>query len=258
MAHTRTTATGAPGVTPGVTPGIAAVAVLSVLGVVGLFLLSRVSAPGASVGGGVLAAAVMLWLVVRTSARPAGPADSSRAASPAGFATATVERWTTAVSTHDSVLEHYGAWELDPEKLLRFPALWDLSLPVNQDFHDALERAGQLRTENIPGDRRHPDATAVDAYVAAVSVLSRAWRAAEQNARRTGVDDLSDALQGDADRALKLLRHADAATTPAEESSYLAQASKLMHRLADRGVIPANSRAVADLEARSLPAIGRD
>jgi hypothetical protein len=246
MTHTRTPATRAPGVT--------AVAVLSVLGVACLFLLSRVSVPGASVGGGVLAAAVMSWLVLRAPARSAAPSGSADSTS---SATSTVERWTTAVSTHDSVLERYGAWELDPEMLLRFPALWDLALPVNQEFHDALERAGQLRSETVPGGARRPDDAAVEEYVAAVSVLSRTWRAAEQNARRTGVDNLGDALQGDADRALKLLRHAGASTTPAEESSYLAQASKLMHRLADRGVIPPHSRAVADLEARSLRAIGQ-
>ena len=49
--------------------------------------------------------------------------------------------WERATGRHDEVLSEYAGYELDPEMLLRFPAMWDLSSPKVIAFHDALEQA---------------------------------------------------------------------------------------------------------------------
>ena len=274
MAHT----------TPGRTTTLLAEAA-AVIGVVGLFFLAPVSTSLAVMGGGVFGAGLLVFLVMRhtektpevaptpatrqvsstarptprasarpstaTSTRSAGATSDSAAASASDLVT----RWDTATPGHDDVLERYAAWELDPEMLLRFPALWDLSLQVNQDFHNAMERATQLRTTTVPGGPSTPHTKAIDDYDTAVNTLTRTWKIAEQNARRTGLDNLSDQLRGDADRALKLIRHADQAATRQEEASYLDQATTLLHRLSDRGIIPPHTRVEVAIEERSVRAL---
>jgi hypothetical protein len=224
--------------------------------------------------GGVIVAVLLGWTATREigrpeSAGPAGPTASPTSAprsatphrsrpaahatvSPADRARAT---WSEATARHDGVLSEYGQWELDPTMLLSYPALWDYSRPANQEFFAAMERCAQLRTGDIPGGPGSPHAEAVEAYAAATQRLATSWRVAEQDARKTGRETLSEELAKDADRALKLLRHADGATTEAEEASYLTQASTIVHRLSERGVIPPRTKAETALEVRRMKAL---
>ena len=158
------------------------------------------------------------------------------------------DRWRRAVEHHNQVLGAYGAFELDPRMLLRFPALWDLSAPEVIAFHDSLETAGELRTDDFP------DETLAAKYVTAVTELRSTWAAADRFARSTGTDALNDDDARDCRRALKLLNHADSAQN-AERATYLQQVLGTVDRLAERGVVPRPDRARASLETKIRRAI---
>lgn len=140
------------------------------------------------------------------------------------------QRWEQATAAHDDVLAAYGAFELDPAMLLRFPAMWDLSSPPIVNFHDALELAGSLRSDEYPGADHALE------YVGAVSMLRTDWAAAERHARSTGTGGLSDADAGECRKAMSLWQHAEGATGP-ERATYLERVLGTLDGLADRGVV---------------------
>jgi hypothetical protein len=173
----------------------------------------------------------------RAKARPRPePAPSGRAL------------WERAAGRHDEVLSEYAAYELDPEMLLRFPAMWDLSSPKVIAFHDALEHASALRTDEYPGAESGAE------YADAVTDLRTSWYAADRHARSTGSAGLADEDVRDLDRGLKLYRHATSAVA-AERAAYLNQVVSTVDRLVDRGVLPAPPRFRAELEAEARKAI---
>ncbi|NMD57786.1 MULTISPECIES: hypothetical protein [Tsukamurella] len=173
----------------------------------------------------------------RAKARPRPePAPSGRAL------------WERATGRHDEVLSEYAAYELDPEMLLRFPAMWDLSSPKVIAFHDALEHASALRTDEYPGTESGAE------YTDAVTDLRTSWYAADRHARSTGSAGLADEDVRDLDRGLKLYRHATSAVA-AERAAYLNQVVSTVDRLVDRGVLPAPPRFRAELEAEARKAI---
>lgn len=171
----------------------------------------------------------------RAQPKPA-PAPSSRAL------------WDRAIGRHDTVLGEYAAYELDPEMLLRYPAMWDFSSPKVIAFHDALEHASALRTDEYPDDESAAE------YVDAVTDLRTTWYAADRHARSTGSAGLADEDVRDLDRGLKLYRHA-ASSAAAERAAYLNQVVSTVDRLVDRGVLPAPPRFRAELEAEARKAI---
>ncbi|KXP05240.1 hypothetical protein AXK60_13310 [Tsukamurella pseudospumae] len=156
--------------------------------------------------------------------------------------------WERATGRHDEVLSEYAGYELDPEMLLRFPAMWDLSSPKVIAFHDALEHAGALRTDEYPGEESAAE------YADAVTDLRTTWYAADRHARSTGTTGLPAEDARDLDRGLKLYRHASSSTA-AERAAYLNQVVSTVDRLVDRGVLPAPPRFRAELEAEARKAI---
>lgn len=156
--------------------------------------------------------------------------------------------WERAAARHDEVLSEYAAYELDPEMLLRFPAMWDFSSPKVIAFQDALEHASALRTDEYPGAAPGAD------YIDAVTDLRTSWYAADRYARSTGSAGLADEDVRDLDRGLKLYRHA-ASSVAAERAAYLNQVVSTVDRLVDRGVLPAPPRFRAELEAEARKAI---
>lgn len=267
--------------------------ILAVIGVAGIYVLAgAVNWAVAGLAGGVLVAGFLVWVTTRAISAPpprpvgvrsstttgASSTSAARAAATAAAPSATATKitptptapstpsvspaekartiWAEATARHDGVLDAYGQWELDPRMLLSYPSLWDYSLPENQEFFSALERASQLRTGDIPGGPGSPDIDAVETFDGVSRRLRKAWVIAEQSARRNGRDLLSESLHKDADRALKLLNHADGASTDAEAASYLTQASGIVRRLAERGVIPNLTRAELELERRRARALG--
>ncbi|CAM3619833.1 hypothetical protein ACXYTP_11420 [Tsukamurella ocularis] len=175
--------------------------------------------------------------------RPRAERPRAKPAAPSGRAL-----WERAAGRHDTVLGEYAAYELDPEMLLRFPAMWDLSSPKVIAFHDALEHASALRTDEYPGEPAGAE------YVDAVTDLRTSWYAADRHARSTGSAGLADEDVRDLDRGLKLYRHASSSVA-AERAAYLNQVVSTVDKLVDRGVLPAPPRFRAELEAEARKAI---
>nr|WP_246372380.1 hypothetical protein [Gordonia humi] len=153
------------------------------------------------------------------------------------------QQWVRATEHHDAVLGAYGSYELDPAMLLRYPAMWDLSAQPVMDFHDALDLAGSLRTEQFT------DGPIASDYVDAVSILRSEWHKVDRFARSTGTDHLTDDDARDCRRALKLLDHANG-TAGAERATYLQQVMTTVGRLTDRGVVADVPRIRLALEAQ--------
>lgn len=158
------------------------------------------------------------------------------------------DRWERSVEHHNQILGAYGAFELDPRMLLQYPGLWDLSAPQVIAFHDALETAGELRTDTFPAE------PAAEKYIVAITELRSAWAAADRYARSTGTDALDAADARDCRRALKLLNHADSAES-AERATYLQQVLDTVDRLSERGVVPRPERARSALATKLRRAI---
>ncbi|MFT3662275.1 MAG: hypothetical protein QM809_13050 [Gordonia sp. (in: high G+C Gram-positive bacteria)] len=215
--------------------------------------------PFAGLGAGRLgvAAGVAILAILTAVARPAGPtvtgivvvvlvAIGAVAIGRPGLAktaslpdpaapqpdTSLRQRWARAVDQHDRVLSAYGAYELDPAMLLRFPAMWDLAAPPIVDFHDALELAGGLRSDEFPGEAHAQE------YLSAVAMLRTDWAAADRHARSTGTDGLAATNAGECRKALNLWRHADGTRGP-ERATYLEKVLGTIDALAERGVVDA-------------------
>ncbi|CAM3409266.1 hypothetical protein [Tsukamurella hominis] len=235
--------------------GVAAVALIATrfVGAIGMLFLAGALIVGMIVllaGGGDPAAVrrddpLRFVEVKPATERPRAdrPRAQPKPAPPSGRAL-----WERAAGRHDTVLGEYAAYELDPEMLLRFPAMWDFSSPKVIAFHDALEHAGALRTDEYPGDESAAE------YVDAVTDLRTTWYAADRHARSTGSAGLADEDVRDLDRGLKLYRHASSSVA-AERAAYLDQVVSTVDRLVDRGVLPAPPRFRAELEAEARKAI---
>ena len=232
-----------------------AIAGLLGVGAVGLIATRFVGSIGALLLAGALIVAMIVFLggngdpsksatadpLQFTSPPP--PRERPRASAPSGEAL-----WDRAVGRHDEVLGEYAVYELDPEMLLRFPAMWDFSSTKVIAFHDALERAGALRTDEYPGEAKGAE------YADAVTDLRTSWYAADRHARSTGSAGLAEEDVRDLDRGLKLYRHASSSAA-AERAAYLKQVVSTVDRLVDRGVLPAPPRFRAELEAEARKAI---
>lgn len=194
-----------------------------------------------------LAVALGAGLVAVTAPKPAAPRPAE-VPEPAANSLTVRDRWKHSVAHHNEVLGAYGSFELDPAMLLQYPALWDLAAPEVIAFHDALELAGELRTDQFPS------AAHAAKYTARVNDLRSAWATADRFARSTGTSKLSDDDARDCRRALKLLRHADGAQS-AERTAYLKQVLTTVDRLAERGVVPGAARVRSELETKIRRAI---
>ncbi|MFI8944087.1 hypothetical protein [Streptomyces syringium] len=103
---------------------------------------------------------------------------------------------------HDVVLEAYGAYESDILSVLERPALADVTIPATEKLIHALTEAADARQT----DRTTMDGAAV--YQRAVTALEIAWKAADEHARRAGVEHLPPAEQKAVTQARKLLASA--------------------------------------------------
>lgn len=154
-----------------------------------------------------------------------------------------LERWKQARRHHDTVLSEYGAWELDPEKLLTAPGLWDYSRPEIQDFFDTMTRAGQLATETYPGPGAH-----TNDYVTVVDTLRRSWHEASRYALATGLNALDADSRSRAETALKLWRHAQSTSSEAERETYARRALGDINELVRRRILPGRLRGIRAIE----------
>ncbi|RPA19974.1 hypothetical protein [Gordonia sp. OPL2] len=183
------------------------------------------------------------------------PVEQPRSSTPrvadAGSDEAAERLWEEATRRHDTILRDYGAYELQPDMMLRFPGVTDVTLDHVQVFHEALDTAMALRTDTCPRERSR-----ADAYQQSVFALRRAWIACEKNGRRLGTSYLDTADQDDLDTALKLFAHAQSSsTTPAEQASYYTRVHDIVTTLTDQGRLHPPEPAVAELKAASRRAI---
>jgi hypothetical protein len=137
--------------------------------------------------------------------------------------------WDTALTEHDRIRERYLQYEMNPELILRYPAVTDVSVDQTAAFHDAAARADALRADAVPADPGH-----ADAYHRAVNELSRRWTQCEDHGRRLGHTHLPTADATDLDRAVKLIRHAAGASTDLERATYLDRAQRLVDDISSR------------------------
>lgn len=161
--------------------------------------------------------------------------------------------WQAARTEHDRVHREYLAYEVDPELVLLYPAVTDVTIPESAAFHDAGARAQALRTEAGPAGPDH-----ADAYHHAVAELARRWRRCEENGRRLGHSRLPAAEAAGLDKAIKLIRHARSADTEFERAGYLNRAQQLVTDLlthSDLLVSPAARTQLENLAA--APALTR-
>lgn len=151
-------------------------------------------------------------------------------------------QWRAITRVLDEHARTDGRWleyELDPAKLLDFPAMTDMRDPLTTGFHRAKLRADfqkPLRAEDLLDDR-----DAAQQYFDAVENYVTAFNAAEAEAMRRGRSDFSAQGQQRLARAQSLLRVAsDTAATPQEREHAYALARNELDGLI---VLPGNTRA---------------
>ncbi|WP_424892337.1 hypothetical protein [Streptomyces sp. XH2] len=149
---------------------------------------------------------------------------------------------------HDAVLEAYGTYESDLLAVLDRPALADVTVPTTERLIHALTEAADARR----ADRTTSDGAA--AYQRAVTALEIAWKAADEHARRSGIEHLPPAEQKSIAQARKLLASAlhDGGTEHERRLAY-----QRAMRLID-GAISVPRQAVAALEHISRPSLSQN
>lgn len=141
---------------------------------------------------------------------------------------------------HDHVRDAYAAFTTDILAVLDRPALNDVSTPETERLILALDAAREARTAPNTTD-----------YAARVTALEIAWKAADQHARKAGINYLAPAERRAVQQARHLLITAldDAGTTHERHAAYL-KAIQLIST-----IITVPNEAVAAVEAASRLAL---
>lgn len=158
--------------------------------------------------------------------------------------------WSAATLKHDEVLLAYLPYETEPLRVMRYPALTDITHPATAGFHDALGEANALRTEAMPAET-----TFASAYRDSVRRLTVAWATAERSAKREGTSYLDPVDRRKIEQAAKLLRHAEGAASPPERAVYLRQVKSIMEELVDNGAIHPPPKIVEAIDTAASLAI---
>ncbi len=159
--------------------------------------------------------------------------------------------WARARDRFHALRGEYAAFECDPMRVLRLPALSDVTVPSTGRFVEAFAEAQALETDAFqPGPHGA-------AFVAAVDRAERAWRAAREAAERIRLSGLTPAERGTVERVIKLLTTARDSDSDAERLAAYARARVELDKLDRAGVIhlPRTARAALDAAGRGeLPA----
>ena len=197
-----------------------------------------------------------------SSVRPVSTRDRSRR--PTWWRRATSERgewgtraevasgllWDAALAEHDRVRRAYLEYEMNPELILLYPSVTDVSVDETAMFLDAVAEADALRTDG-PVDEAH-----ATAYRRAVSSLARHWTVCEDSGRRRGHSLLPREDAADLDTAVKLLRHALSSPTDVERATYMERAQTIVDGVAGRNRVrftPRSRDRLATLSVAALP-----
>lgn len=218
---------------------VAVVGVSLAIGFV-LFQLFRVLLVVAVFGGA--------FLLLRRAVRRSRAGGSGPVAPPG--AESGPDAWRRSRTAFDQLRSEYSAHECDPMRILRRPALSDVSVPSTARFVDAFAEAQSLDTDAYPGAPH--DA----AYAAAVAKAWRAWQAAQDAADRIRLSSVPPQERGSVERVLKLLTTARDSDSEPERLAAYARARSELDRLDRAGIVhlPRTARAALDEASRgALP-----
>jgi hypothetical protein len=186
-----------------------------------------------------------MWRLAVPSSRP--PTVTPVAAAPARDAPPPPpEVWAQARQEFDELRAEYAAYECDPVRVLRLPALADVSVPSTARFVDAFAEAQGLQTDAYPGPEHAPQ------FVSAVDRARRTWAAAQDAADRIRLNGLPPAERGAVERVVKLLTIARDSDSEPERLAAYARARSELARLERAGVlhVPLPARAALDVASR--------
>jgi hypothetical protein len=136
-------------------------------------------------------------------------------------------------------------------RVLRLPALADVTVPSTARFVDAFAEAQALDTDAFPGPQHGAG------FVSAVDRAERAWRAAREAAERIRLSGLDPAERSRVDRVVKLLTTARDSDNEPERLAAYALARAELGKLDAAGVVhvPLPAQAVLEEASRGqLPA----
>ncbi|WP_030162591.1 MULTISPECIES: hypothetical protein [Actinomycetes] len=151
--------------------------------------------------------------------------------------------WQAAIKQHDDVLADYAQYELEPELLIRFPAVTDVSVDTVEIFHTRLSRAQELRTDTFP-----VNIDRADEYQQAVIDLRKAWVECEKYGRAVGTGLLEVNDQKELTVALSLLENARNVQGE-QQAEYLDQIRQIVTDLTDRGSLHPQPQAMEEIDA---------
>ncbi|WP_020107679.1 hypothetical protein [Nocardia sp. 348MFTsu5.1] len=161
----------------------------------------------------------------------------------AGSKEAAQRLWQAACRRHDAILVDYAQYELEPELVLRYPAVTDVSVESVANFHTALARAQDLRTDEFPKNFDR-----ADEYQQSVVDAGKAWAECERYGRAIGSGLLGSGDQEELSTALSLLDNARA-SQGGEQADYLDQIHRIVTGLAARGSVHPQQQAFDEIEA---------
>jgi hypothetical protein len=155
--------------------------------------------------------------------------------------------WQQARQRFHHLRGEYAAYECDPMRVLRLPALADVSVPSTARFVDAFAEAQGLETDAYPGPAHAPR------FVAAVDRAERTWQAARDAAGRIRLTGLDPAERGSVERVIKLLTTARESDSEPERLAAYARARAELAKLERAGVVhvPLPAQAALDTAARA-------
>jgi hypothetical protein len=153
--------------------------------------------------------------------------------------------WAGARDRFARLRQEYAAFECDPMRVLRLPALADVAVPSTARFVDAFAEAQGLATDTRPGDGH------AGLFVAAVEHAERTWRAAREAAQRIRHSGLTPAERATVERVIKLLTTARDSDSEPERLVAYARARTELARLDAAGVVHVPLPAQAALDAAS-------
>jgi hypothetical protein len=164
-----------------------------------------------------------------------------------GLADDSRSRWSAAAARHREIAAAFGAYECDPQAVLRRPALADVRQPATAQFVEAFGEACALATDRYPGR------SVADAFAMAADRAARAWAAATETAERLRAVQFAPGERALLDQAAALL--ALARQTP-HDGERVAAYRRAAQRLADLEhccgwALPQRATALLQHEARS-------
>jgi hypothetical protein len=157
--------------------------------------------------------------------------------------------WARARARFHALRAEYAAFECDPMKVLRLPALADVSVASTARFVDAFAEAQAMETDEFPTGEHGAR------FVAAVDRAERAWQAAREAAERIRLSGLSPAERSTVERVIKLLTTARDSDSDPERLAAYARARSELAKLDRAGVIHLPRTAQAALDEASRGAL---